>query len=151
DDGAIRFNVGDLWWKCDLRSYQCTKLPTAPTQAAAPPAPPGRSARFGRAARGSRSTRSGDGKWTALIKDHNVFIRSEDGGQEIALSTDGKQGFEYGRLEWSPDSSLLVAFGIEPGERKEVYRVESSPRGGGRAVLHTTPYALPGDRFDSLE
>ena len=39
------------------------------------------------------------------------------------------------------------AFRIEPGERKEVYLVESSPRGGGRAVLHRRPYALPGDKF----
>jgi dipeptidyl aminopeptidase/acylaminoacyl peptidase len=44
-----------------------------------------------------------------------------------------------------------VAWRVELGERKNVYRIESSPRGGGRAILHTAPYALPGDRFDSLE
>jgi hypothetical protein len=46
---------------------------------------------------------------------------------------------------------VLVAWRIESGEHKNVYRIESSPRGGGRAILHTAPYALPGDRFDSLE
>ena len=32
-------------------------------------------------------------------------------------------------LSWSPDSKTLVAFRIEPGERKEVHLVESSPAG----------------------
>jgi dipeptidyl aminopeptidase/acylaminoacyl peptidase len=73
------------------------------------------------------------------------------GGEESALSQDGKTGLEYGRLEWSPDSSTLVAFRIEPGDDKEVYRIETSPRGGGRAVLHERPYALPGDRLASFE
>jgi dienelactone hydrolase len=86
-----------------------------------------------------------------LLKDHNLFIRSLDNGKEIQLSNDGKEGFEYARAEWSPDSSVLVAWRIESGEHKNVYRIESSPRGGGRAILHTAPYALPGDRFDSLE
>ena len=36
---------------------------------------------------------------------------------------------------WSPDSKTLVAFRIEPGERKEVHLIESSPPGGGRAKL----------------
>ena len=54
-------------------------------------------------------------------------------------------------LNWSPDSKTLVAFRIEPGESKEVHLVESSPRGGGRAVLHSRPYALPGDKFTGYE
>src|SRR5439155_4730073 len=101
--------------------------------------------------RRSRSPRSADGKWNAFVKDHNVFVRSEGDGKEIQLSTDGKEKFSYERVEWSPDSSVLVAFRNEIGEHKEVYRIESSPRGGGRAILHSNPYALPGDRFDSLE
>ena len=48
----------------------------------------------------------------------------------------GRQGEPaYGRLNWSPDSKALVAFRIEPGDRKEVYLIESSPPGGGRAKL----------------
>jgi Tol biopolymer transport system component len=53
--------------------------------------------------------------------------------------------------EWSPDSKTLVAFRIEPGEQKEVYLVESSPKAGGRAVLHTRKYPLPGDNFTAYE
>src|SRR5437660_1912869 len=53
--------------------------------------------------------------------------------------------------QWSPDSRTLVALRIEPGDDKEVYLIESSPREGGRARLHTRPYALPGDKFASYE
>ena len=40
---------------------------------------------------------------------------------------------------------------IEPGERKEVYLVQSSPPGGGRAQLRSRPYDLPGDKFNAYE
>ena len=91
--------------------------------------------------------RSPDGKWTAFVKDHNVFVRAEGKTEDVHLSTDGKEGLAYGRLSWSPDSKALVAFRVEPGERKEVYLVQSSPPGGGRAKLSTRPYPLPGDKF----
>ena len=97
------------------------------------------------------SDRSPDGQWTAFVKDHNVFIRSREGEKEIQLSQDGKEGLAYGRLAWSPDSKTLVAFRIEPGERKEVHLIQSSPQGGGRAKLQTRPYALPGDKFTAYE
>ena len=34
---------------------------------------------------------------------------------------------------------------------KEVNLIESSPKDGGRAKLHTRAYALPGDRFTAYE
>lgn len=94
--------------------------------------------------------RSPDGKWTTLIKEHNVFLRGED-GQEIQLSTDGKEGNGYRGAEWSPDSKTVVAWRVEPGERKEVYLIRSSPPGGGRATMESRPYALPGDKFSKHE
>src|SRR5262249_31713891 len=98
-----------------------------------------------------QAPRSPDGKWTAFVKDNNLFIRSHDGGEECQLSQDGKPGLAYGMLQWAPDSRTLVAFRIEPGDHKEVYLIESSPRDGGRAKLHTRPYALPGDKFTGYE
>ena len=76
--------------------------------------------------------------------------RREGSTGEIKLSDDGKEGLAYGRLSWSPDSKTLVALRIEPGERKEVYLIQSSPPGGGRAKLQTRPYPLPGDKFDGV-
>jgi dipeptidyl aminopeptidase/acylaminoacyl peptidase len=119
------------------------------------------------------SDSSPDGRWTAFLKDHNVFIKStddsrrgeNDAGQarqetrstppgeakEIQLSTDGKEGLAYGRLAWAPDSKTLVAWRIEPGERREVYLIQSSPPGGGRAKMTSRPYALPSDKFATYE
>jgi dipeptidyl aminopeptidase/acylaminoacyl peptidase len=54
-------------------------------------------------------------------------------------------------LEWSPDSKYLVAWRMTRGESLPVHLIESSPRGGGRARLHTRPYPLPGDKFPTYE
>jgi dipeptidyl aminopeptidase/acylaminoacyl peptidase len=110
------------------------------------------------AGRGRGPATSPDKNWTATIRDNNIFITDKD-GKETQLSEDGKDDFAYTRMAWSPDSANLVAYRMEPGDRKEVYRLLSSPAGKngatgggvGRAVLQTQPYALPGDKFDSYE
>src|SRR5207244_9957790 len=158
DPTALRFIVGEAPWNCDLASYECAK-----TDAKASTAPAGETVEDTAAESRQRqdrnqrddsdrtSDRSPDGKWTALVKDNNVFVKSRDDGKEIQLSTDGQEGFAYGRLAWAPDSRTLVGFRIERGERKEVYLIQSSPPGGGRAKLQTRPYALPGDKFTTYE
>jgi dipeptidyl aminopeptidase/acylaminoacyl peptidase len=169
---TIQFEVGDTTWECDLTSYEVSKAkpvnadpkenkppaqvkdtereeadeesPEAPEQSAALQPPRRQPDR-------QREQQSPDGKWTAFVKDHNVHVRSKEGGKEIKLSQNGEEGNAYGALSWSPDSKTLLAFRIEPGDRKEVYLIESSPRGEGRARLRTRPYALPGDKFTSFE
>jgi dipeptidyl aminopeptidase/acylaminoacyl peptidase len=112
--------------------------------AAAPkPAPPAGEMR--------NATRSPDGKWTAFLREHNVHVRSEADGKEKALTQDGKPDRGYGRLEWAPDSQGLIGWRMEPGDKKEVYLVQSSPPGGGRAVLKSHGYPLPGDKFATFE
>jgi dipeptidyl aminopeptidase/acylaminoacyl peptidase len=164
---ALRFTAGDATWRCDLASYECTKAGSA-----ASPAPPAREAQDGgsgagrrpplsRAAGpspdarfgvpGTRSSRSPDGKWIASVRDHNVFVRSEADGKEVRLSEDGKDGMSYAMLEWSPDGKTLAGFRVEPGDDKQVHLVESSPPGGGRAVLRSRVYELPGDKFAAYE
>jgi Prolyl oligopeptidase family/Dipeptidyl peptidase IV (DPP IV) N-terminal region len=176
DEGkAIRFKVGTTSWKCDLSSYECSKTEAGKTeekpaiekpdcaediaqlespwpQGLCPDVeqfvmqqPPPRGQR-----QPDRSSKSPDGKWTALIKDNNVLLRDAD-GKETQLTKDGKEGLAYGNLEWAPDSKTLIAFRVEPGDRKEVYTIESSPAGGGRAKLQTRQYPLPGDKFTAYE
>ncbi len=95
---------------------------------------------------------SPDGQWTAFVKEHNVFVRgTNESSAPIQLSTDGKADLAYGRLEWAPDSQQLIAWRIEPGDRKEVHLVRSSPKDGGRATLESRPYPLPGDKFAKYE
>lgn len=93
--------------------------------------------------------KSPDEKWIALIRDHNLFVKSTADDKEWQLTADGREGMSYGSWSWSPDSKRLTAFCVEPGEKKEVHLVQSSPPGGGRAILKSRPYALPGDKFAS--
>ncbi len=86
-----------------------------------------------------------------LVRNDNVYIRSAADGTEIQLSQDGATNNDYRLPEWSPDSRSLVAWRVEPGDIGMVYLVQSSPPGGGRAVLHERPYAQAGDKFPKYE
>lgn len=163
DDGkAIRFTAGGTTWKCDLGTFECVKTEAVAGENAGGEAESPQQGRRGRrgppqddddgGGRERADGRSPDGQWNAVVKDHNVFIKSRaDDAKEIQLSTDGNEGMAYGNLSWSPDSKALVAFRIEPGDRKEVYLVESSPGDRGRAKLKSRPYPLPGDKFAKYE
>jgi len=164
DLSAIRFTVDGTRWSCELSTYDCTKWsspsPTDEQNGAASDSFRGRgrgglrnrdNGRGGQSEERRDGGPSPDGKWTAFVRDNNVFLKADGDDAEIQLSHDGSEGHAYGMLRWAPDSKTLVAFRIEPGENKEVYLIESSPAGGGRAKLHTRPYPLPGDRFAAFE
>jgi len=148
---VIRFTVDQTTWTCDLTSYACSKTEAAKSQLPADQTEQRAGRRRGPGQPPGPSADSPDGAWTGFVKDNNVFIRARGDDQDIQLSTDGAEGNAYGVLSWAPNSKTLVAFRIEPGENKEVYLIESSPAGGGRAKLHSRPYALPGDTFSRYE
>ena len=156
DAKAIRFKLDDTVWQCSLQSYDCSKLEDVtlklPVEDSPTPRQPNASAddNGAPARRGDRGE-SPDGEWSAFVRDNNIFVRAKDGGAERQLSQDGSNELPYGRASWSPDSKTVVAFRIEPGERKEVYLIRSSPPGGGRATMASRPYALPGDKFPKYE
>jgi dipeptidyl aminopeptidase/acylaminoacyl peptidase/uncharacterized protein (DUF885 family) len=167
---TVRFSAGGSRWSCYLSTYECVRSGSDPEPAPAPipwPEPPidgldellespwateAEAVQPPRrpGAAPERSPRSPDGKWTAVVRDHNLYVRDAD-GKEVQLTTDGKEGQAYGMPSWSPDSKSLVAWRVEPGDRKEVYLIESSPKEGGRARMTSRPYALPGDKFTSYE
>ena len=180
DDGkALLFNVSQATYKCDLSSYEISPSDTpmsAPAQsqqgfgaqrgtrsqrgqgAVRGQRGQGQGQRSGQFNRGQYRGRGGaasytspDGKWNAYIRDNNVYMREGENGTEIQLSTDGTEDNSYQRLEWAPDSQSFIAWRVEPGDNKEVYLIQSSPPDGGRAVLRTRPYALPGDKFAAYE
>jgi dipeptidyl aminopeptidase/acylaminoacyl peptidase len=152
DANAVLFQIEKTTWKCDLASYECAKTDAkfeSTAESDDSPVPTRR--QRGTDPSDRNSDTSPDDKWTAFAKEHNVFVRSKEDSSEVQLSRDGKEGLAYGRFTWSPDSKTLIAFRIDPGERKEVYLIESSPKDGGRAKLQTRPYALPGDKFSPYE
>ena len=88
---------------------------------------------------------SPDGKWTAPVRENNIVLRDAD-GKETEFSKDGRPENGYVGITFSPDSKAVVSFRMEPGDHKEVYRIQSSPAGTGgatsggvgRAVLQTS-------------
>lgn len=178
DLSSVRFSAWRRRWQCDLREYRCEQLGPArqfpapqstsgpdgdfavaeeahpffdPLAVTDPSATAHSTAALLQPPRGEeRPVSAPNGRYTALIRNANIVLRTTE-GREIVLTRDGREGQSYGLLQWSPDSSRLVAFRIEPGDRKEVYLIESSPPGGGRARLHSRPYLLPGDRYPRYE
>jgi dipeptidyl-peptidase-4 len=90
---------------------------------------------------------SPDGKWTAFVKDHNLYLRQRDGGEEGALTKEGNadDGYEEGAF-WSPDSKKLAALRTKKAQEHKVHLIESSPRDRLQPKLHTFDYLKPGDR-----
>ncbi|XZE45948.1 prolyl oligopeptidase family serine peptidase [Pirellulaceae bacterium SH467] len=99
----------------------------------------------------SREFTSPDGKWKGTIENQNVVVVNNDSGERVTLSEDGSELETYGQLQWSPDSSTLIAFREKKIEKLPVHWIRSSPPGGGRALLETRPYSLPGDPFPTYE
>jgi dipeptidyl aminopeptidase/acylaminoacyl peptidase len=92
---------------------------------------------------------SPDGKWTASIRDNNLYVRNTETNEETALTDDGTEQDAYsGRFYWSPDSTRLVVLRTQPGDDRQVYLIESSPTGQLQPKLHQMRYAKPGDRVD---
>jgi dipeptidyl aminopeptidase/acylaminoacyl peptidase len=163
---VVRFDAAGKSWTCDLTTYECTAggsskqpapkatqpksdAPESPEEAELQPEarqPKGRPQ-----AERQRDVPSPNGKWVATVKDYNVLIRPTEGGEPIQLSKTGVEGNAFGMLSWSADSKAVVGFRVEPGDNKEVYLIESSPPGGGRARLSSRPYPLPGDKFTAYE
>ena len=145
---AVRFEAADKTWQCDLNSYACAPAVSAAGNSQSQGQDEGE--RSGRGERGF-SRRSPDGQWTVIVRNDNVYVRSEADGKEIQLSQDGVTNNTYRLPEWSPDSQALVAWRVEPGAIGDVYLIQSSPSGGGRARLQTHPYSQAGDKFSRYE
>ena len=151
DDGSVRFEANDKPWKFDPRSGEVKPGEPLPKEPAAPPERPGRgagAANFRGRATSPRREGSPDGKWTAFVKDHNVYLREKESGKEFALSEEGTEGDRYdgGGVFWSPDSSKLVATRTAKGDDRRVNLVESSPKDQLQPKLSWYDYLKPGDR-----
>ena len=92
---------------------------------------------------------SPNGKWIAMIKDHNLFVRESSSDKEVALTNDGTEDDEYsGRFYWSPDSQKLVVLRTKKGYDRKVHVIEAAPDDQLQPELHTFSYRKPGDEID---
>ncbi|TDQ06632.1 S9 family peptidase [Pedobacter metabolipauper] len=94
---------------------------------------------------------SPDKKYTALIKEGNIYVQSQASQEETPLTKDGTIAKPYGRMSWSPDSKTLVGYKTDPKETEKVYYLLSAVPGTTRAELKSNPYMQPGEDFTSFE
>lgn len=95
---------------------------------------------------------SPDKKYTAYIKDNNVYIQPlRDGTKAFRFTNDGTEEKPYGSLAWSPDSKYVMGYHIAPVKDSNVYYVLSSVPGTTRGQLRSHPYKQPGDPFTTYE
>ena len=91
--------------------------------------------------------RSPDDKWEAFTRDHNIWLRSLESGEERAITTDGEAKNDYGEyllspltsagiddppppfIKWSPDSGKLLFCRIDQREAPQFHLVQSVPHG----------------------
>ena len=143
DGKAIEFSLEEKTWRCQLADYAC-----APHREHRPRG-------FGvvrdlNIPADNRPKRSPDGKWEALVEGFDLVIRPAGGGSAERLSTDGSEGdfYDSESIVWAPDSRKLAAYRVQPGFRREVTRVESSPPDAVQPKLQVQLYPKPGDRVD---
>jgi len=98
--------------------------------------------------------RSPDGKRTAFVRDHNLWVRELPDGAETQLTTDGEKDYGYATnnagwtksdrpvLLWSPDSKKIATFQHDSRKAGEMYLVDTRV---GHPRLQAWKYPLPGD------
>lgn len=89
---------------------------------------------------------SPDKKWSAFVRDHNLFLKNLESGTERALSTDGSYENYYSAYPfWSPDSKKLIVSRLNAVKVRQLTLIESSPSDQLQPKLHTRDYVKPGD------
>jgi dipeptidyl aminopeptidase/acylaminoacyl peptidase len=143
---AIDFRFEQAPWRCDLTKYECAKKTDAFHR------PYHEDPNAERLERNSlyKAQESPDKKWEALVENYNIVVRTPDQKQRYVLSTDGSEGnyYELSSIAWSPDSTHLVAYRIQPGYRRMVHYIESSPATQLQPLYSEMEYTKPGDTLD---
>lgn len=104
---------------------------------------------------------SPDGKRVAFIRDHNLWLRDVNSGEEWAVTFDGVEDYSYGGhnsawgmslpvpdqpVLWSPDSKSLLVILRDKRNVQVLPIIDHVPDDGSlRPVLTSTKVAYPGD------
>jgi len=141
---TVTLEVERVRWTCDLAANRCARRTLAdPPDGASP-----------------------DGKWVALVRDDDLYVRSPESGREIRLTTDGERGRAYATpvpsptvmvreqtetpsldplVFWSPDSRRLATYRIDTRRAGTLSMVQHAPPDRVRPRHYTYLYPLPED------
>jgi dipeptidyl aminopeptidase/acylaminoacyl peptidase len=139
--GSFAFTYDNYNWICNLRDYKLLKRDMVSDR--------GRQNGWDWGFRdelANNPVESPNKKWTAFIKNYNVYIKWAEDGKEYQLSNDGAIGEYYSSyIRWSPDSRKLVACRVRPAEKHMIYYIESSPEDQLQPKHYAYEYQKPGD------
>ncbi len=88
---------------------------------------------------------SPNGQWSVSLRDGAILAQRENGEDQIRFKASGT--LEGGSVYWAPDSKRFVVLQIEPGQKRTVHMVESSPKGQVQPRLKWHQYLKPGDKI----
>lgn len=138
DDATATFSAAGKRWRLDRKTHEIAEAPKAAEKDT-----PVAQKQKRRPAAGNLSP---DGRWRAVVRDHNIHLVDATSKEAVALSKEGKAEDGYtGEVYWSPDSKRLVALRTKAGTDRKVHLLESSPRDSHHPKLHTMTYRKPGD------
>ena len=144
--GGFSFIFDGYNWLCNLRNYRIIRRDRVAER------PQSDSWDWGfRDELANPPVDSPDKKWTAFIKNYNVYIRSNDDKKEYQLSNDGGLGEYYSSyFIWSGDSKKLVTNRVEPAEKHMIHYIESSPEDQLQPKHYSYEYQKPGDAVPQM-
>lgn len=124
---------------CDIHRYQCRVVSDLSQSAEQKQEVPAYQSRI-----------SPDGKWEAIVDNHNLVLIGKQDGERTTITQDGtaENEYEIERLSWSPDSTKLVMFRIQRAEKRYVHYIESSPTDQLQPKHRQIVYPKPGDVLD---
>lgn len=89
---------------------------------------------------------SPDRRFSAFIRDNNIFIQKITDEKTIQLTHDGSPGTPYaGKIQWSPDSKKIIAYKVLEVQNRKIPLIESAPKNQLQPVIHWRDYNKPGD------
>lgn len=147
DEGAIKVNVGDSLYTCNLSNYSCnSKEADSYNYSSYNPFKENNDD----INQSNERTSSPNGRWEAFVQNYNVAVSKKGSDKTVMLSTDGSEGnyYDIDSFKWSPDSKKLAAYRIKPGFKRQVHYIESSPEDQLQPKNHKITYAKPGDVLD---
>ena len=144
--GSFAFEFDNYNWICNLKDYKIVKRE--------PIAENGKRRAWDWGFRDELANEpvdSPDKKWTAFIKNFNVYVRSNDDKKEYQISYDGGLGEYYSSyFKWSEDSRKLISCKVIPAEKHMIYYIESSPEDQLQPRHYSYEYQKPGDAVPQL-
>jgi dipeptidyl aminopeptidase/acylaminoacyl peptidase len=139
--GSFAFIYDNYNWLCNLKDYKIVRRDKLSERAR-----PGGWDWGVRDELGNEPVESPDKKWSAFIKNFNVYIRSAGDKKEYQLSFDGGIGEYYSSyFKWSENSKKLVSYRVKPAEKHMIYYIESSPEDQLQPKHYSYEYQKPGD------